>query len=324
METAMKLLYNRIHGARVSDDLFVKDMRLLCLENERIRISLLVDKGTDVVEFLDKKKDTDFMWKTANGIRSIRSERARLGNAWNFRSYYEGAWQELFPHGSGPMEFHGAKLPMHGEVASLPWKYAILKDTPEEVVVKFRVRTVQSPFLLEKTLTINATDPWVRFDEKATNLGAGTFEVLWGHHPAFGEPFLSPDCTIEFPKGRFVDGDESCTRMKKRGEPGVMAFLTDFDDGWYGIHNPKLDVGFGMKWDAKMFPVIWIWQCFCANKGWPSFGHDYVCALEPFSSFGEDHYDIHGRIPMKPGETLETSFWAFAYEGKVKGVLGRM
>ena len=320
----MKLAYNRISGARVTDDLFIKDMRLVCLENERIRVSILVDKGSDVVEFLDKAKDTDFMWKTANGIRSVKTEPAFLGNAWNFRSYYEGAWQELFPHGSGPAKFHGAELPMHGEVASLPWKYAILTDTPEEVVVKLWVRTVQSPFLLEKTLTINATDPWVRFDEKATNLGTGPFDVLWGHHPAFGPPFLSTDCTIEFPKGRFVDGDESCRKILPYGSPGKMCYLTDFDDGWYGIRNAKTDVGFGMKWDADVFRVIWIWQCFGSNAGWPSFGHDYVCALEPVSSFGEDHYDIKGRVPMAGAEVLETSFHAFSYSGRVADTLAKL
>ena len=320
----MKLAYSRISGARVTDDIFIKDMRLLCLENERIRVSLLVDKGSDVVEFLDKKADTDVLWKTANGIRSVKTEPAFLGNAWNFRSYYEGAWQELFPHGSGPDKFHGAELPMHGEVASLPWKYAILKDTPDEVVVKLWVRTVQSPFLLEKTLTINATDPWVRFDERATNLGTGTFEILWGHHPAFGPPFLSPDCAIEFPKGRFVDGDESCRKILPHGSPGKMCYLTDFDDGWYGIHNRKTDVGFGMKWDADVFRVIWIWQCFGSNEGWPSFGHDYVCALEPVSSFGEDHYDIKGRVPMKGGDTLETSFYAFSYTGELADTLEKL
>jgi len=320
----MKLAYNRVTGARVTDDLSIRGMKLLCLENEAIRVTLLMDKGADVVEFLDKKKDTDFLWKTANGIRSIRTEPAFLTNPWSFRSYYEGAWQELFPHGSGPMKVSGAELPMHGEVASLPWKYAIVTDTPEEVVVRMWVRTVQSPFLLERTLTLDADSPWVRFDEKATHLGKGTFEILWGHHPAFGPPFLSTDCTIELPDGRFVDGDASCKKILPVGSPGKMCYLTDFDDGWYGIHNAKTDVGFGMKWDARFFRVIWIWQCFASNEDWPSFGHDYVCALEPVSSFGEDHYDIVGRLPVKGGQTLETSFHAFSYSGKLAETLRKL
>jgi len=170
-------------------------------------------------------------------------------------------------------------------------------------------------------VTIDAENPWVRFDEKVTHLGKGTFEVLWGHHPAFGPPFLSTDCTIEFPKGRFVDGDESCTKILPTGSPGKMCYLTDFDEGWYGIHNAQTDVGFGMKWDRKRWPVIWIWQCFGANEDWPSFGHDYVCALEPFSSFGEDHYDIHGRVPVAGGETLVTSFYAFTYRSDIAKTL---
>jgi hypothetical protein len=78
-----------------------------------------------------------------------------------------------------------------------------------------------------------------------------------------------------------------------------------------------------MKWDARFFPVIWIWQGF-GSPGYPHWGRAYACAIEPFTSFPEAHYDLVGRLPVEPGQVLETTFWAFAYEGKVKGMLGRM
>lgn len=314
----MKLLFNRCEGARVSDDLKVKDMRLVVMENDRVRVSVLVDKGADIVEFVDRRTGTDFLWRTPNGIRSPKSDPNFLANNEFFNAYYEGGWQELFPHGSSPLEVHGVTLPRHGEVQALPWKYAILKDTAEEVQVKFSVRTVLSPFLLEKTLTMNASDPWVRFDERATNLGASDFDIMWGHHPAFGEPFLSGDCAIELPKGRVVNGNLSMCKIPPRGtKGGNMWYLTDFTEGWYGIHNAKLKTGFGMKWDAKFFPVMWIWQ----GYGDGNFGRTYACAIEPFTSFSEKNYNIRGRVTVKAGATLDTSFHAFAYDGKLKDTL---
>ncbi|HUU43740.1 MAG TPA: DUF4432 family protein [Planctomycetota bacterium] len=318
----MKLAYSRTSGARVTDEMSFRDMRLLTLENERIRVTLNLDKGSDVVEFLDKRTDTDFMWKTPNGMRSPKSEPNSLGPLEAFNAYYEGGWQELFPHGSSPLEVHGVTLPRHGEVQALPWKHAIVKDTADEVQVKLWVRTVLSPFLVEKTLTINATDPWVRFDERATNLGTSEFTVMWGHHPAFGEPFLSGDCTIELPEGRVVSGDLSMCRIPPRDvkPSGNMWYLTDFDAGWYGIRNAKRDAGFGMKWDATFFPVIWIWQGY--NDG--NFGRTYACAIEPFTSFAEANYKIRGRVPVSGGATLATSFHAFSYTGKLAETLAKL
>jgi hypothetical protein len=322
----MKLLYDRSEGARVSDDLRVKDMRLVVIENDSIRVSVLVDKGSDIVEFLDKRTDTDFLWRTPNGIRSVRSEPNLLGPEEHFNAFYEGGWQELFPHGSSPMKVSGATMPTHGEVQSLPWKYAVLADSAEEVRVKFSVRTVLTPFLLEKTLTMNASDPWVRFDERVVNVGRGTFEVMWGHHPAFGEPFLSGDCAIELPKGRVVDGSLDMCRIPPRDShpKDNMWYLTDFTDGFYGIRSASRDAGFGMKWDASVFPVIWIWQGYGRDTDFPHFGREYACAIEPFTSFPASHYDIRGRVPVKPGGTIETSFHAFAYRGKLTDTLCRL
>ncbi len=315
----MKLLFNRTSGARVSDDLSVKGLRLVVMENDAIRVSVLAGKGADIVEFFDKRAGVDFLWRNPQGIRSPKSEPNTLGPDEAFNAYYEGGWQELFPHGSAPLEVHGVTLPRHGEVHALPWKYAIVKDTPEEVQVKFSVRTERAPFALERTMTINASDPHVRFDERATNLGGSDFSIMWGHHPAFGEPFLSGDCAIEFPKGRAVDGDLSMCRIPPQGTSGGnMWFLTDFAEGWYGIRNAKLKTGFGMRWDAKLFPVVWIWQGYSPEE------QVYACAIEPFTSFAKAHYDIKGRVTVKAGATLATSFHAFAYAGRLADALAAL
>ena len=54
----------RNHGCRLNEDLAYKGLRLLLMENELLRLSILVDKGTDIIELLYKPKDIDFMWSS--------------------------------------------------------------------------------------------------------------------------------------------------------------------------------------------------------------------------------------------------------------------
>jgi len=323
----MKLLYDRTEGARISDALSIKDMRLLVLENDALRITMVPEKGTDILEFLDKRTQTDFLWRSPNGFRSPRVDPRLRPVAGTFGAYYAGGWQELFPHGSSPLEVAGAPMGQHGEVHILPWQYAILADTPQEVRVKLWVNTVLTPFRLEKTIILNASDPWVRFEEAATNLSDEPLDIIWGHHPAFGEPFLSGDCKIELPPGEPIDGELSFCRIqpKSKRAPNRMWYLTDITEGWYGIHNAKRDVGFGMAWDAKRFGVIWIWQSYGSEGGHPNYGREYVCAVEPVSSLpGRYREAIAPRVPIGPRETLSTSFHAFSYGGTLAQTLERI
>src|SRR5215204_3592098 len=45
-------------------------MRAVFLENEKLRVGVLADKGTDVIEFNYKPRDVDFVWLTAGGVRN--------------------------------------------------------------------------------------------------------------------------------------------------------------------------------------------------------------------------------------------------------------
>ena len=50
-----------------------KGMRVVFLENEKLRVGVLVDKGTDVIEFNHKPTDTDFVWLAPGGVRNPAS-----------------------------------------------------------------------------------------------------------------------------------------------------------------------------------------------------------------------------------------------------------
>ncbi|MGL4647841.1 MAG: hypothetical protein ACRC1H_00430, partial [Caldilineaceae bacterium] len=109
----------RHFGCRILDDLSYKGLRTLFLENDLLRIGILLDKGADLFTFLHKPTDTDFLWRSPLGLRDPR--RATPTSALSsgaFLDTYHGGWQECLP-GGGPYAAQGAEIGLHGEVTHL-------------------------------------------------------------------------------------------------------------------------------------------------------------------------------------------------------------
>ncbi len=92
----MLYTHERNFGCRCRE-LFYKGLRTIFLENEKIRVGILVDKGTDIFEFLYKPKDVNFMWKSYLGIKDTNFIPASYIKEGNFLDFYNGGWPELFP-----------------------------------------------------------------------------------------------------------------------------------------------------------------------------------------------------------------------------------
>ena len=139
--------HERNFGCRIRELLY-RDHRCLYLENELLRILVVADKGADILEFLYKPIDMEFLWQSYNGLR--RFNHYRPSNPLldgHFREYYAGGWHEMLPNGAGPCNHRGAFFGQHGEATLLPWDYRIEVDEPGRVQVTFRVRTVRLPLL---------------------------------------------------------------------------------------------------------------------------------------------------------------------------------
>ena len=338
--------HERNYGCRLNDELTYRGLRVLVMENELIRVSILLDQGTDIYEFLHKPSDTDFMWRNPNGVRKPGAfAPSSYPAGGSFGDYYEGGWQELVPQGGGKCEYKGAQLGQHGEVFGLPWKHTVLEDSPECIAVKTWVRTMRTPFLLEKTFTLRSGKGVLEIEESLTNEGLVEMDLMWGHHPAFGPPFLDESCRVYAPdntvycdangedKARFepgqqfpwptgpgVDGRLVDVSLITRPEARVsdMLFLTDMTAGWYGVTNHNRGVGFGMAFDTQVFRHLWYWLALGGTMTAPSWGRHYVMALEPFSSFPGVLTEVIKRgqqMVMQPGEVKRTWLRAVAYEG---------
>ncbi|MGH7143334.1 MAG: DUF4432 family protein [Planctomycetota bacterium] len=330
----------RNHGARLMTGVSFNGIAAVILENELVRMTVLSGKGGDVFEFLHKPSDTDFMWRNPLGLP--RADRLVNGNdrLKSFFDFYFGGWQELFPHGSAPEENLGQQNYFHGELTLSPMDVTVVEDTPKRVAVKLSTRLRLSPFTVEKTFTLAAGSGAVEIHERIENFGKVAVRAMWGHHPAFGEPFLTPETRLfapveafrhnegpeqtDWPNLRHADGRvEDLSRLPDfRRDTNDMVYPSKLSAGWYALIDPKKQVGFGMVWDPKLFPYLWIWRNFTRKGGWPWYGGARALAVEPFSSFPRAVSKGGRMITVGPGKTLETRLLALAISGvkRVKNI----
>jgi galactose mutarotase-like enzyme len=307
----------------------------LVMENDIIRLEILVDKGTDIVEFLYKPADIDFMWRSPMPVyKPFSFVTTMQGELGNFLDYYPGGWQEVFPNGGVPCKYKGASLGLHGEVALQPWKYSIIEDTVNRLSIRFSTRTYRTSFFLEKTISIKSNSPEVIIDEKITNWAGEDMDFIWGHHPAIGKPFLSSDCIIRIKGAKVAVGQgdgKSFTNLKQttgiwplveglnsrekvdisicpseNDRVSEVMFLSDLEEGQYEIFNEKLGLGFKLEFPSDIFRYIWFWRVAKGSFNYPWYGRTYNIALEPFSSLPNltEAVKRGSCLTLKPGENL--------------------
>ncbi len=302
----------RHHGCRITDEITYKGFRTIFLENDLLRVGILLDKGADIYSLIYKPTDTDFLWVSPLGL--VDPRQAHPTNSLSsglFLDTYHGGWQEIFP-GGGPANYRGAELGLHGEVAQLGWDYEIVVDSPAEIAVRFSVDCIRTPFQLERTLRLELGNPTLLIDETVTNKSPDEQFFMWGHHPALGEPFLQkgtrivlPPCNGEVHSPSFAESskfspgsdfvwplirDINGKELDLSTCPGIeggfadLIYLKDFQDGWYKVIHPDQPLGIEIRWDKSVFPYLWFWMVFGNAPGYPWWDRVHVIALEPWSS----------------------------------------
>ena len=337
----------RNSGARASLDYTYKGMKIAYLENELLRVGVLVDKGADIFDFTYKPRDLNFLWHSPIPMQKPFVATSALPEG-AFHDYYFGGWQEVLPSAGWASESYlGTFQGLHGEVALLPFEAQIVQDSPDEVSVRFRVRLYRTPLALERILTLKRGEPALFIHERLVNESPADFAIMWGHHPAFGEPFLDDSCVVQTPahlvevaafhehglwepggdytfpmvKNRRSGQLQDITRVLPRENRSVdVVFFKELEEGWYGLTNRRQQVGVGMAWDKSLFKYLWMWQVYGGHHDYPWYGRTYNCALEPFTSYppagiqnaienGSAHF-------LKANETVETDLVAVAYEAE--------
>jgi hypothetical protein len=320
----------------VSDDWTYKGMKVVFLENEYLRIGILADRGSDIFEFQYKPLDLEFLLRLPKGISNPAHEFSQMRNTSNqFEDYYYGGWQEILPN-SPTFNYRGALLGLHGEVSLIPWRYTIVKDSDEEVAVKFVTRPLRMPLLIEKTLSMNKDNSKLAITEKLTNEANTHLDIMWGHHIAFALPFLKDGVSIEtnaktmeaestisaprrftagkvfnWPLAEKIDGkiDDASKIPPVETEPyRDLCYLKGYDTkAFYAIKNEKENIAFRIDWNGDLFKCLWLWQERFATLDFPWWGRCYTVALEPWTS----------AYTQKPEEAIAKREWLHMEAGQV-------
>ncbi|RAV20689.1 DUF4432 family protein [Paenibacillus contaminans] len=280
-------------GCRIIDDIIYKGYRSLLLENDKLLIHLLLDKGGEPVRWLHKPTDTDFIWHSHNGLGPPHPLYAE------YEIGYLGGWQEMFPEVSYTSAYRGGTV-HRGESAVTPWDYRIVKDEPKEIKVLLVNQIRSMPFRTEKLITLTAGSAVVRIEETVRNLSPSTeLEANWGHHLAYGHPFLGKESFITLGEGAKVfhpvtgeswkwpvmrlDGaDTDLSIMPDAGTSRDLLYLS-VPDSRYRLTNASTGVSLEVRWDGNVWPYLWYWQNFQADMQYPFFGSDYNIGLEMFN-----------------------------------------
>jgi hypothetical protein len=347
-------VHGRKTGCRVTLDYTYRGLRVGYLENDALRVGIMVGKGADVFEFTYKPRDLDFMWHSPIPIREPFVATSALPEG-AFHDYYYGGWQEVLPSAGWADEpYLGTYQGLHGEVSLLPFDARVVEDGSERAELELSVRLYRSPLRLVRRMSVRSDEPALFIEEVLENESPSEFAVMWGHHPAFGAPFLDETCRVDVEattvdvleyhrNGLWEPGEGYAFPLVPNRRSGETQDVTrvlapetksvdvirfrGLADGSYGLRSERLGAGFGMAWDAELFPSLWMWQVYGGHDDYPWYGRTYNCALEPFTSWppaGVQNAIANGsaRI-LAPGEVVETDLVAVAYEADGPVRVGR-
>nr|WP_288651290.1 aldose 1-epimerase [uncultured Dorea sp.] len=334
----------RNYGCRITTDVTIKGNNVVIMENQILRVTILVDRGSDIIELLYKPEDIDLMWRSPVRLHRRSEYISSTGNSLgNYLDHNSGGWQEILPNGGSECFYKGACLGMHGEISNIPWEYKVLRDDPEEIVLQCSITTLRSPFRLEKILRLKENDGTIYIEEKLTNLANEEMKLMWGHHPTVGIPFLDENCKIitnarkaftliprDFSTQRVDPGTEFTWPIYKKDNLEIdvsqvppmgnhtadMLYLTDYtEQAEYEVYNEKLKLSYGMSWDGKTFPYLWMWLVCNGAEEYPWYGRTYNLALEPWTSYSSNGLmgaiENQSALKLEAGESKKTNlcFW---------------
>jgi hypothetical protein len=315
-------------------------IRMLFLENEMLRVTILPDNGCDIADINYKPNDISFLLRTRQGLQSLKEGHNNFSD--RFNETYHGGWFEAFPNVGLSCQYKGISFAPYDEVKYLAWDSQVIKDEPDEVTVKFSVKTLKTPFYLEKIIRISSGVPAIFIEETITNHAQEPFAFQWGHHPLLGRPFLSGDCVIDFEgaaidtffefenarvkqgtKGKWpeMSGKKGNLDLRTMPQPfsgtNDLYWLSNLKGNWIAVRNNKNGVGFGLAWDNRIFDHCLLWMNANGDEGYPHYGDLYTLCIMP-SNTGINTLEAESKTgklrTLKPGETISTWITASAFK----------
>jgi hypothetical protein len=316
--------------------------RAVRLCNAEMEVILLPDKGSEIYALRSLRHDVDVLWKSPWGLRPPpvpSSSGPESQSVW--LDHYGGGWQELFPNAGNACTVGGVPHTFHGEASIVPWRHQITSGPSGVPEVQLDVRLARTPFRIEKRVWLDPDRPVLNLWERITNEGITPQPFMWGHHPAFGAPFLDGNCRLDVPAATYLAKESRGAsngarfpwpRAKHPGGgdtdlshiPGpdaalsTMGYLLDLSEGWYALSNPEMKLGVALTWPTSVFPCVWLWQELGGTQGYPWHGAVYVMGVEPHTSWPGSGLvtalEQGTARTLGPGESIEATLATILFE----------
>lgn len=187
-----------------------KNKKSVVLESSRIRAEFIPDPGGKMTSFINKETGYEYLVQRKN---TIYREQPFDG------VFVDGecsGYDDMFPtidtcnYEDEP--WAGIKMADHGEVWSLPWKYAV-----GDLSLRMSVEGVRFPYKLEKNIYFKNENS-IRLDYTLTNYSPYDIKFLWAGH-----------LMINIEEGTIVKVPDDCKQ--------VTTILTNGNGKFGDIHN---------------------------------------------------------------------------------------
>ncbi|HZU26413.1 MAG TPA: DUF4432 family protein [Bryobacteraceae bacterium] len=302
-------------ACRVSDNERVAGFRAVRMENELLSMLVLPERGAEVHSLTYRPRNMDVLWKAPWDLRAWRGNDTEA--LW--MDGYSGGWQELFPNAGDACVYKGALLGFHGEASISCWECRVEHEGPVAAAVEFSARLARSPFALRRRYIVEVGRPSVRVEEEITNRGEEDLHFMWGHHPAYGAPFLSGECRLIAPAAEWLQHGKRAEswpgELRIPGEHerhASQSYLTKLLEGRYVLYSQRHGFGVRWTWPVDVFPYVHLWQELRGSFGYPWYGRCYVIGVEPFTSMpgvGLNAAIEFGTAPvLRAGDSIAVEF----------------
>lgn len=282
-------------SVRVDTDRSVCGIDALIVDNCVLRAIFLPELGGKLWQLTHVPSGRDLLWQHPR----LRPRPVLFGA--NYDDVFYGGWDVLFPNDETE-GLRGEMMPDHGEVWSLPWRYAIEDGASDEVTVHLWVETPISACRLDTWVRVAAGEPCVRFRHRLTNLGTDPLPYLWKLHVAVA---LEEGSRLDLGARRMLIGDWGTPRngltgvaydwphltdtngdvhdMRSTPPPtsGVteLQYATELAGGWCAVTHSRELLGLGILFDPTVFRSCWT---FASYGGWQNL---HVAVLEPCTGY---------------------------------------
>jgi galactose mutarotase-like enzyme len=305
-----------------------QDIRTVILENDLLRVVIMPDLGAKIWQITYKPRGKDLLWQNP------RLSPRKLPFHANYDDQFFGGWDELYPNDERET-INGEAYPDHGEIWTLPWQSSVENTEKGEVTVHLWVETPISCSRIDKWITLREGESKLRFRHTITNNGAVPQPFLWKLHAAVA---VDEHSRIDLPASHVYLERFGRTRIGKNGVSytwpfvedeqgkrhdmrevlpadsgvGEFQYATDMKAGWCAVTHTQDRIGFGLAYDAEVFPSCWL---FATYGGWRNLN---TVVLEPCTGYPVSvnqglEQGTH-RI-LQSGETIRCEVIATVFEG---------